>query len=110
MEQNPIRELLIRHYGEAKYGAGFVAPTGVHRYGQQATIPRDCPWIDPPEWFLDSYGLEAWGDLLTVIWEEEAPRKLARRRSLFSVDKVMRAADQERTDLAIALLTGEAGD
>jgi hypothetical protein len=56
-----------------------IASIRLKQYGETATIPCDCPWIDPPDWW--DKGLKAWGELLTEQWEiakakPKTPRQL----------------------------------
>jgi hypothetical protein len=46
------------------------------KYGETATIPADCPWVDPPLWW--NKGLRAWGELLTEQWEIAQKQKPTR--------------------------------
>jgi hypothetical protein len=78
----------------------------LHRkYGETATIPRDCPWVEPPTWW--DQGLKAWGELLTEQWEivkakPKSPRQL-------QMEKFCRRTGEGRgrqiTEIAIEILT-----
>jgi hypothetical protein len=74
------------------------------KYGETATIPADCPWVDPPLWW--DQGLRAWGELLTEQWEIAKRRKPTRgelegRRMM---RKMGRAAGEEMQRLALEVL------
>jgi hypothetical protein len=91
-----------------KPGAGTIASAFRKKYGETATIPRDCPWIDPPEWW--DRGLTAWGELLTEQWDiaKAKPLTAAHRRSALLMRAAGRGIAEEMQRIAIEVLTGEA--
>lgn len=90
-----------------KPGAGTIASLHRHQYGETATIPRDCPWIDPPAWW--DKGLKAWGELLTEQWEiaKAKPKTVAQQRTERMAEAMLRQAEQDRVDEAIKILMEE---
>jgi len=77
------------------------------KYGETATIPKDCPWIFPPAWW--DRGLKAWGELLTEQWEivKNRPKSTAQRRREQMMEATGRQHAQDLTDLAIEVLAGK---
>jgi hypothetical protein len=77
------------------------------KYGEVATIPRDCPWIEPPEWW--ELGLRAWGDLLTAQWEiaKSKPLTQSQKIAYARMARHGQAVANEMQRLAIEVLTGE---
>jgi hypothetical protein len=98
--------------GYTGFVTGEVLPEGTledaaqrwDKYDETATIPRDCPWIDPPAWW--DKGLTAWGELLTEQWEiAKAQPKTARQRQIEQwAASMLRQAEQGKVDMVIDLL------
>jgi hypothetical protein len=84
-----------------------IASIRLKQYGETAEIPRDCPWIDPPDWW--DKGLKAWGELLTEQWEiAKAKPKTARQLRMEEMcRKVGQRTAMDMQELAIKILMGE---
>lgn len=84
----------------------MTAEQRLRQYGETATIPGDCPWIDPPDWW--DKGLKAWGELLTEQWEiaKAKPLTPAQKRSREWMEKAGRQLGTDMAELAIKILTG----